>query len=275
MLIYGSLLEKNLNNTLLDFFLEFDYISVKGVKMEIASLGSEGKKKYDIITSRAEKKILSEARYLNIDEFNYEGKYKYKTIYYDTPEKLLTNAGILLYKTWIKDSYYFVIQRLNILPSTSKLKRNEIYRHAVDAQDSPIKHTFYLINGITSMFSTQFSIDLEYVIKNVKPIIIINIKAVSYKIFSGTGFKCLLTFENAVYFNKVTRKKRVNKELNVELLAPKNFLSEFDKFTLLLEKYCKDIIPKKESRFAYANRITGIIKNKTNGKVKKVDQKKI
>jgi hypothetical protein len=230
--------------------------------MEIANLGSESVKKYDIITNRAEKKILSEARNLNIDEFNYEGKYKYKTIYYDTPEKLLTNAGILLYKTWIKDSYYFVIQRLNILPSTSKLKRNEIYRHKIEAQDSPINYSFYLINGITSMFSTQFSIDLEYVIKNVKPIIIIDVKTISYKIFNGTGFKCLLSFENAVYFNRITRRKRSNKELIIELLAPKNFLSEFDRFALLLEKYCKDIIPKKESRFAYANRVTGIIKNK-------------
>jgi len=226
--------------------------------MEIASLSSEDTKRYDLLTSQAEKKIIANARFLNIDNCTLEGRNKYNMIYYDTPENLLTNAGILLYKTWEKGNHYFIVQRLNILPSTSKLRRNEVYRHKIDASDTPIMHSFYLINGIVSMFTTQFSIDLEYVIKNVKPIIIANVKAIYYKIFSGTGFKANLTFEDVVYINCINKRRRMNEELTVELLASQNFMTEFNKFTFLLEKYCKDILPKKESRFDYAKRVTEI-----------------
>ncbi|MDD2227521.1 MAG: hypothetical protein PHH71_02965 [Clostridia bacterium] len=224
--------------------------------METAYLEDDKFKRYDILTNVAEKKILSQARSLNIDEFSYEGRYKYSIIYYDTPENLLTNTGILLYKTWEKGKYYFVIQRRSILPSTSKLKRNEIYRHQIKHSDTPYMHSFYLINGITSMFSTQFSIDLEYVIKNVRPKIIVNIKTTVYKAFNGTGFKSNLYFEDVVYNNTATKQQRKNKELTIELLAPKSFLPAYKNFIRLLEKYCKDIFAKNETHYEYANRIT-------------------
>lgn len=230
--------------------------------MEITNLSEEGINRYDILTNLAEKKILSNARFLSIDDFTLEGRNKYSIIYYDTPENLLTNAGILLYKTWEKGNHYFIVQRLSILPSTSKLRRNEIYKHKIDASDTPIMHSFYLINGIVSMFTTQFSIDLENVIKNVKPIIIVNIKGILYKIFSGTGFKANLSFEEVTYINCLNKRKKFNKELSVELLATQTFLPEFKKFIFLLEKYCKDIIPKKESRFNYAKRVTEMIPKK-------------
>lgn len=226
--------------------------------MEIESLSSDNMKRYDILTNQAEKKILSNVRLLNIDDFSLEGRNKYSTIYYDTPENLLTRAGILLYKTWQKGNYYFIIQRLSILPSTSKLRRNEVFKHKIDASDTPIMHSFYLINGIVSMFSTQFSIDLEYVLKNVKPIIIANVKSIIYKIFNGTGFKANLIFEEVIYTNCINKRKRANQELTVELLASQNFVPELNKFTFLLEKYCKDILPKRESRFDYAKRVTQI-----------------
>lgn len=230
--------------------------------MEITKLSEKGINRYDILTNLAERKILSNARFLSIDDFTLEGRNKYNIIYYDTPENLLTNAGILLYKTWEKGNNYFIVQRLNILPSTSKLRRNEVYKHKIDASDTPMMHSFYLINGIVSMFTTQFSIDLENVIKNVKPIIIANIKSVYYKIFSGTGFKATLNFEEIVYANCLNKRKKLNKELTVELLAPQTFLPEFDKFTFLLEKYCKDILPKKETRFDYAKRVTELVPKK-------------
>ena len=223
-------------------------------------------KHYDVILGQVERKILSLTKQLNINSFSYEGKHRYKTTYYDTPENLLTKAGILMYKTWEKGSYYIKIDRLSIV-SSHLLNKKEVFQHPIEERDTPIMHSFYLINGISNLFSTPFSIDIEHVIKTVEPKIYIDIESTVYKAFSGTGFKCNLAFEECHYVNLTTKRKRDNNELVVRFEAPRKFLEEFNQFTFSLEKHCKELLPKNERRFNYAKRITKPIE--------KVDKKKL
>ncbi len=233
-------------------------------------------KHYDILLKTAERKILASFRSLNIDSFSYEGKHRYTTTYYDTPENLLTKAGILMYKTWENGSYYIKIDRISIVASNF-MNKNEVFTLKIDPKDTPIVHSFYLINGISNLFSTQFSIDLEHVIKAVVPKITIEIESTLYKAFSGTGFKCNLAFEDCKYKNFETKRKNFNKELVVTFDSPGNFIPEFETFCQLLEKYCKEILPKKERRYVYAKRITQPINKENKNKVikeKKIKDKK-
>ncbi|MDD4815633.1 MAG: hypothetical protein PHQ62_00635 [Clostridia bacterium] len=229
---------------------------------------------YDILTDNAEQKILSSFKKLNIDKFEYEGKKKYSVVYYDTPENLLTKAGILLYKTQENGDYFFKIEKLNFLPNVSKLRQNEIFSYKVEARDVPKNHAFYLINGITSLFSTQFSIDFEFVIKTLVPKYVIDIQANVYKAFKGNGFKCGLEFGNLIYKNLITKRKRENKELSVVLTTQKTFLKDFKDFLVILEKYCKDIFPKKDTRFDYVQKITKPIIKEQKVKVEKAKKLK-
>ena len=174
-----------------------------------------------------------------------------------------------MYKTYENGSYYIKIDRIGI-SSTSSTNRKEVFAHKVEAKDTPYIHSFFLINGISNLFSTQFSIDLEHVIKSVIPKITIEIESSGYKAFSGTGFKCHLAFEKCIYKNLVTKRKHENDELVVDFQAPHKFLDEFSKFCTQLEKYCKGIIPKNERRYLYATRLTQpLSKDAKNKKFKK------
>lgn len=235
----------------------------------ITNAKQEGLAIYDILTGNAEQKILSSFKKLNIDKFEYEGKKRYSIVYYDTPENLLTKAGILLYKTQENGEYFFKIEKLNFLPNVSKLRQTDIFSHKIEARDVPRNHAFYLINGITSLFSTQFSIDFEFVIKTLVPKYVIDIQATIYKAFKGNGFKCGLEFGELIYRNLINKRKRENNELTVVLNTQKSFMKDFDEFLFLLEKYCKDIFPKSETRFDYVQKVT-----KTIEKVQKVKKEK-
>lgn len=230
---------------------------------------------FDIITDKAESKLLSISNKLKIDKFVYEGKAKSEMIFYDTPDSLLTKTGILLYRTNENNEHFFKIEKLNFLPNISKLQKESLYEHKISAKDTPKSQAFFIIAGISSLFTTQFLIDLENIVKVVVPKLKIEINSTIYKGFSGDGFKCNIYFQRVKYHNLVTKKKRENFECTVTHLSSKSFDKNFVAFIELLNKYWKDILPKTTTRYEYGMKITQPILEKSKNVAKKENKKKI
>ena len=132
--------------------------------------------------------------------------------------------------------------------------------HEIAQRDTPEEHALYLIDAITSMFSMQFRVDLENVIKAARPKLDIEITADVYKVFGGTGFKCDMALENVVYKNYETKRKVKGKEATFTLDSnPQNYRKNYDDFLALVNKHCKDIIEMNESRYEHAKNITKVL----------------
>lgn len=238
---------------------------------KITSSNTEKKIFYEDITNKAENKVLAVSDFLEVDKFEFVEHEKYKTIYFDTPDNLLTKSGVLLSKTFENGGHVLKVEKLNFLPNVMRLRQSKVFTHPIHAKDQPWHHSFYLIEGITQLFSTNFTIDLEHIIKKVKPIYTLEIESSVYRAFKSNGFKCLIKFDDVKYIDNKTKRKKNNKEVCVHYSGHENFLKDLDAFIGYLEKHCKDILRKDLSRFDYAKKITKVLPKQA--KVKKKDLK--
>lgn len=228
---------------------------------------------YDVITNYAEEKMLAIPDKLDIDNFAFERKTHSEIEYYDTYDNLLTKTGILLYKTLENGKLFFKIEKLNFLPNVTKFRPTEIFEREITTHDTPSTQAFYLVEGITSLFSTQFAIDLENIVRGVVPKLKVEINGMEFKAFNGSGFKCKIEFQKVRYQNYTTKRKKDNTECTMTNVSLKTLDKEFTTFLGLVEKYCKDILPKRDTRFDYGMRITRILPKvpKQKDKAKKPD----
>ena len=214
---------------------------------------------FDTITNKAFRKLLSLSAVLKAYTYKFAGRSVSSYIFYDTRENLLQRAGILFYKTSEKGKHYYKIEKLSFLPKTFKAMDEQVFVHQISSQkDTPSDHSLYLIDAITSMFATQFNIDLENILKMVVPKMIVEIRSDNYKIFSGTGFKCDMALENVIYRNLETKKKAKRKEVTFTLDSPISFIKDYETFIQTITKYCKDITELTESRYEHAKNLTKI-----------------
>ena len=214
------------------------------------------RKHYIAITKKAFNKLLSFGASLRAYTLRPTGRNLSTITYYDTPENLLQRTGILFYKTSENGKCFFKLEKLSFLPKTLKKNDEQIFVHEISQRDTPEEHSLYLIDAITSMFSTQFRIDLENVIKSVRPKLVIEIRADVYKVYGGTGFKCDMALENVVYRNFETKRKVKCKEVTFTLDSPQQFRKNYDVFLALVNKHCKDIVEMNESRYEHAKNLT-------------------
>lgn len=219
-----------------------------------------GVKIYDMITDTGEKKLMAMTHKLGIDRLAFEAKNKWTMTFYDTPDNLLTKTGVLLYRTEENEKHYLKIEKLDFLPTVARIRKRELFMLEIAPKDKLQDQSFYLVNGIQEMFSTQFSIDLENVIRAAKPKLIIDIKGTAYKGFRGDGFKCQVEFQKVVYKNLVTKRKHKSNEFTITQTSGKSFDDEFLDFLKILEKYCKDILPHTHSRYDIGMRMTTIVR---------------
>ena len=228
---------------------------------------------FDMLSKRAERKLLAASTQLGLDKFVFEKRTASSITFFDTVDNLLTSTGILLYKTQEGDKFYFKVEKLNFLPNVRKLHKAPIFEHEVLAKDTPSSVAFYIINGIAQLFSTQFFIDLEHVVKMAIPKLKIDIQGVGYKGFSGNGFKCAVEFQSLKYHNFETKKKHKNLEAVITHPSSDQLDDDFEVFLERVEKYCKELLPKTMTRYDYGNNVTKIVEKKPKEKKNK-DKKK-
>lgn len=241
----------------------------------------EGVKRYIGLTDKPFSKVFEIEKKLSLHRFFYEGAYKNQVIYFDTDGNLLEKAGIVLSKTIEPNRAYFKVERQTYLPKTLSKRKEIVFIHDVGQKDKVMDHAFFLSDGIKSLFTIQFTIDLDNVLKNVVPKIIIRSKITNYKVLSGGGFKAKLSFKSAKIRNLTTKRVADAKILDVELDSSQTYMPAFNYFNKQIEKSCKELLLFDDGLFDYAHRVTKLVvvqkvdikaqKQKLKEKQKKVD----
>ena len=220
------------------------------------TINLKGVKRYNVFQKKSFKKVLELYAYMPSYEFAGD-RVGYKTeTFYDTKNNLLESAGIILCKVVDEGKAYLKIDREENLIENKTKDQRKLYIHQIGVNDSIEDNMYYIIDGITSLFSTNFSIDLENVIKNVEPKIKIKTKSTILKVLNGTGFKAEINMEEVKIKNLFKRKKAKTNLLIIEESSSKNNMKDFEEFIVELEKRCKEITPTKETNYEMAKRMT-------------------
>ena len=215
----------------------------------------EMKYHYDMIRDD-EDKVVDKLN-LNLGFFSFRPETKSKTIeiIYDTPNDLLSTAGIILSKQIDKDGAYFKVRKISSV-ATSKSRQSQKYDLAkCGIKESPKDFALQVSSAINNSFANIFTIDLAEVVKKTIPKMEIVVKGKNYQIFGGTGFQGEMIFEDVLYRDIITHKKAKRKGVTVIFTNDPRY--EKDRTDVLegIERYCKELIPYKETRFEIAKRI--------------------
>lgn len=233
----------------------------------------EGTRNYIGLTEKPFSKVLSIEKKLSLHRFSYEGSFNKQIVYYDTDSKLLEKAGIILSKTFEPNKCYFKVERQTYLPKSFSRRKEIVFIHEVGQKDRVMDHAFFLSDGIKSLFTIQFTIDLDNVLKNVAPKIVILSKVTKYKVLSGGGFKAQLYFHSSKIRNLTTKRIAEAKLLTVDLDSPMTYLPAFKYFNTQIEKNCKELIPFEESLYDFSHRVTKPLPEKE--KLTKTEKEKL
>ena len=210
---------------------------------------------YDMIRNN-ESKIVDKLN-LNLGFYSFRplSKFMATEVIYDTPNDLLSNAGIVLSKQYEKDRIFFKVRKISYLPNDVKRGSKKFELAKCGPRESPKDFALQVATAINNSFSNVFTIDLSEVVKNTIPKLEVEIKGNMYEITGGTGFKGTILFEKVVYKDLLGHKKVKRRGVTFSCPdTPEN--KEEMQFVLDgIERYCKELIPYKESRFEIAQRL--------------------
>lgn len=221
-------------------------------------INNDGIKTYTLFDKNSIKNVLALQAKAPVYTFVPEEKSVMKKTFLDS-NNLLASAGIVLYKVVEKNKANFVVERekYNKDDRKSIIKRDEkIFVQDIGIKDSVVDHIFFLSDGIRQMFSTQFYIDLDNVLKMVYPTIEITSKKTTFKILSGKGFKGELIFEDISIKNNLTKRSASTYMLTVKQTSKTYDLAEFNELIENLEKFCNEAFPTNDSIYEIAERMT-------------------
>lgn len=219
---------------------------------------SEITRKYEAVSPSAFKNFLGFANGMKFQKLTKIGKDIAKEVYYDTPAHLLNKAGIVLSKFQEGKNCFFKVENATFLSNMLNKLNKEIFIHQIGANDKLIDHGFYLKDGITALYNTSFTVDLENVIKTAIPKMEVEIKADIYQLTSGTGMRAKIALENKYINNFETKRKYSVQGLTIKLENDNIslFKDDFENFNNLLQKNCKEFLLINENQFDFASKVT-------------------
>lgn len=213
---------------------------------------------YQIVDKSGYDQFFNAFKYLKYYKIEAIGNETLKETYFDTPNDMLKNSGIVLSK--IQEGARAYIRVENKAYDEANISDRQVFVHQIPPKDSVYDHAFYVKDGITSLFLTNFSIDLENVLKQVVPKIEIIAHANIYKAINGAGLKMECALEQRTY-KKIANKRAdrtsfKSENLLVKLITKeKAYLDDFEVFNNAIEKYCKSLLRVDESQSRIAERV--------------------
>lgn len=225
-------------------------------------------KKYEVyIDQRFVKKELAiffknSYQYQNVDR----KKYNRNVTFFDTIDKKLDIANILLYIDIKKNTNKLIIERNFEGEYNEKyLKEFGVYRLEEEIKKSEItsENFSFLRNALPRLFAYQMDFDADIVFKNVRKYLDIKIKEECYKIINSKGFKMDLLVQNAEFVNSDTGRNNFTTFITLQEDESSIEKDGFAKFVTDFEKSCKFMSPIDETLFHQATRMTKkIVKTK-------------
>jgi len=224
-------------------------------------INSETTKTYEAVSNTAFKNFLDFAKHLKFQKVVKLGNDIAKETYFDTPAHLLNKSGVVLSRFQEGSNVFFKVENASFMSKVLNKMQKEVFVHKVGANDKLTDHGFYIKDGITSLFSTAFSIDLENVVKSAEPKMEVEIRADIYQLTSGTGMKAKIALENKFVRNLETKRKYEVQGLTVKLESENIALykEEFEKLNALIQKNCKEFLLIDENQFDFASKVTKAI----------------
>ena len=185
--------------------------------------------------------------------FEHVGKETEKEIFYDVPDDLLSTAGLILSKWYSNNKIYFHVRKISTLVGAMKRPSKKFLFGSCEEIDQPKDFSLQIASAIENSFSSPFTVDLDSIVKQTRPIIEVKVESDKYRIVCGTGYRAEMLYENAEYKDVKTGKKV--SRLGVTFKFP---LEECEETTEIL-----DIISKKvfglalfdNSRFEIAQKL--------------------
>ncbi len=210
---------------------------------------------YDMIRNNQGSIISKLDRELGFYRIYFEKKIKGLEIIYDTPNNLLSSAGIVLSKQYESGKFFFKVKKLSYLPTEFRKPSEKFYLLECQPNESPKDYPLQISTAINNAFANVFTIDLVDVVKNTIPKYEIKIKGDLYILTSGLGMKGQIVFEKASYKDLLTNKKVKRLGATVTLPGDPAFKKETSEVLDAIERKCKELLIYQETRFEIAQRL--------------------
>lgn len=191
----------------------------------------------------------------NLPYYRFEkaGKESEREIFYDVPDGLLTTAGLVLSKWYNGNKIFFHVRKLSKLVGAMKRPAKKFLFGSCEEIDQPRDFSLQIASAIENSFSSPFSVDLDSIVKQTRPIIDVDVQSEKYSIICGTGYRAEMLYENATYKdlktgNKVSR-------LGVTFKVPLEEREETDEILDTLSKKVFGLALYDNSRFEIAEKL--------------------
>lgn len=218
-----------------------------------------GVKTYTLFAKTTINKVIALQGILREYTFIPEDRSVQKEVYLDSANNLLKSAGVILSKSTENNKAQFKVEmeRYQTGSKRNTLKRAEkVFIHEIGLRDTVKDHMFFLTDGIKQMFTTQFYIDLDNILKTVVPKYEMVSKKSHFKVFSGRGFKGEMIFEEISVKNFDTKRSNSFIMLTIKQISAKFDNKDFEDLTAKVEKYCREVLPTSDTKYEIAKRMT-------------------
>lgn len=224
---------------------------------------------YAMIRDNEREIVAKLDRALGFYRIYFEKNIKGLEIIYDTPNLLLSNAGIVLSKQFESGKCFFKVRKLSYLPTELRRPSEKFYLSECKGSEMPKDYPLQIASAINNAFSNVFKIDLVEVVKQTVPIYEILVKGRLYSLTSGSGMKGQLVFEDNCYKDLVHNKKVKTKGATITM--PGENKKEISEVLDGVDRRCKELLRYEESRFEIAQRL--LLSREKAEKEKKMAQK--
>ena len=197
----------------------------------------------------------------NLGTYRLDTKPTKKTVldlYFDSPNKLLEDNGLILRKRILGAKSILKLKRRFEMPEFfyyDGIRQHEREKE-INTSDPLSKHLFFLNNALNSMFSSGLKIDTDNIFKSLEVILTIKHKHKIYKVFGYGGLKIEVRHQKMYIKNFQTKRKNKTEIIEIKMVSAENTHQLFEDFIKRIEKHCKEIVYTKDSRLEMALRLT-------------------
>lgn len=132
-----------------------------------------------------------------------------KEIFYDGPNDVLSEAGIILSKHIENNKASLTVRKLSQNSITGKQSKKFLLGNCA-LDEEPSDFSFKIASTIVKLFNSTLSIDLDSLVKQTMPKMDVVVQAEVYDIICGTGYRGIMQHERSIY-------RDINKGKKVEI----------------------------------------------------------
>lgn len=217
------------------------------------------KRRFELLDKTSRKEVLKVNAFFGKYEMRFMGKVKKIYTYYDTPNFDLYKSGIALFRTDIGKTHTLTMTLERLYNEDNR--KLQTYRNKkevieIGKYDNILKHLDFLRNSFLDMFNSSLSFDADFLLKKLHTTYIISTISHEYRSTDGIGLKATYSFDFDTFINNETKIKKQGYYLTIYQHSKESTDGDFDNLISKLTRYCKSLMPIKESKVAIARKVT-------------------